>query len=121
MEIGSKLKKIRENKRFSQQEIADILNISQRTYSNMESNKTKIGIAQLSKLSEILDFDLLELLQEQGLVLNQNNNEFKDNSNGIVINNLSEKLIDQYENRLKEKDEHIQLLKEKIKQLENKY
>lgn len=27
------------------------------------------------------------MLQEQGIVFNQNNNEFKDNSNGIVLNN----------------------------------
>ena len=30
MKIGSKLKRIRENKRFSQQEIANMLDISQR-------------------------------------------------------------------------------------------
>jgi len=26
---------------------------------------------------------LLDILQEQGFVFNQNNNEFKDNSNGL--------------------------------------
>ena len=33
--IGSVLKKKREDKKISQQEIADILNISQKTYSNI--------------------------------------------------------------------------------------
>ena len=32
MKIGHKLKNKRENKRFSQQEVADYLNVSQRTY-----------------------------------------------------------------------------------------
>ena len=41
MQIGSKLKRIRENKRMSQQEIAEFLDISQKTYSNIESDKSK--------------------------------------------------------------------------------
>jgi len=32
MQLGAKLKRLREDKRFSQQEIADILDISQKTY-----------------------------------------------------------------------------------------
>lgn len=42
------------------------------------------------------------MLQEQGLVFNQSNNEFKDSSNGIVLNNNdSNKLITQLEARIK--------------------
>jgi len=120
MQIGSKLKKLRENKRISQQEIANFLDISQKTYSNIESDKSKPSLTQLSKLSEFLDFDLLELLQEQGIVFNQKNNKFNDNSAGIVMNNLPEKLITQYEARIKELQEIIGLLKEKVASLEKK-
>lgn len=124
MHIGYKLKKIRENKRFSQQEIANVLDISQKTYFNIESNKSKPTIPQLSKLSEFLDFDLLELLQEQGITFNQKNK--KGGNNGIIHNNYSfEK--EQYEARLKDKEIIIKqkeeinnLLKDKINSLENK-
>jgi hypothetical protein len=66
-----------------------------------------------------LSFDFL---QEQGIVFNQSYNEFKDNSNGIVLhNNIS------HEDRLVDKDiiiaqqkEIIALLREKIAGFEKK-
>jgi len=115
MKIGAKLKVKRDTKRLSQQEIATFLNVSQRTYSNIESDKSEPSLTQLHKLAEILDFNLLELLQEQGFTFNQTNNQFKDNSSGIVFQNTtSEKLIAQYDARVLELQEIIALLKEKI-------
>ena len=112
--IGAKLKKIREQKRFSQKDIAVILGISQKTYSNIESDKSKIGIKQLAKLSEILNFDLFVLLQEYGITLNQSYNNFFDKNNMAMINDYHNKLIKQMELRLQEKDEIIRLLKEQL-------
>ena len=54
MTIGAKLKKLREQKRYSQQDIADMIGVSQRTYSNIESDKTDISIDKLAELSKIL-------------------------------------------------------------------
>ncbi len=105
--------------KISQQELADYLNISQKTYSNFESNKSTPSLPQLAQLSELLDFSLESLLQEQGITFNQNNSEFKENSFGCTIYNTPEKLIQQYEFRLQEKAEIIQLLKDKIAYLEN--
>ncbi|HIP47942.1 MAG TPA: XRE family transcriptional regulator [Lutibacter sp.] len=85
MKIGNKLRVKRDNKKLSQQEIADYLHISQRTYSNFESDKSEPSLTQLSKLAEVLEFNLLDMLQEQGLVFNQSYNEFKDNSQCIII------------------------------------
>ncbi|MCF6298042.1 MAG: helix-turn-helix domain-containing protein [Flavobacteriaceae bacterium] len=121
MNIGHKLKDKRNSKRISQQEVAESLSISQRTYSNFESNKSEPSLTQLSKLAEILEFNLLDILQEQGIVFNQNNNEFKDNSNGIVLNGDSD-----YSGKLKDKsiiieqqNDIIAMLKEKIAWLGN--
>ena len=119
MQIGYKLKQIRENKKISQQEVAHYLNISQKTYSNIEANKSKPSLLQLSKLGEFLEFDMLGLLKDQGVIFNQSNNEFKDNSGSYIVNNLPEKLIEQYEARLEIKKELIVILKEKINQLKN--
>lgn len=132
MKIGHKLKNKRDTKKLSQQEVAEFLDVSQRTYSNFESNKPEPSLTQLSKLAEVLEFNLLDMLQEQGLVFNQTNNEFKDNSNGIVYNhnNFLDELKNQktyYEARLKDKETIIKqkeeinnLLKDKINYLENK-
>ena len=53
MKIGSHLKRAREAKRLSQQEVADRLSISQRTLSNMESDKSKPTVSQLAKMGEL--------------------------------------------------------------------
>jgi hypothetical protein len=59
--------------------------------------------------------DMIDLLKEEGLLFNQKNK--KGDNNGLVINQLSDKLIEQYEIRLKEKDEVIADLKQLIKKL----
>jgi transcriptional regulator with XRE-family HTH domain len=63
MKIGKHLRNKRNEKRLSQQEVADYLNISQRTYSNFESDNTTPSIIQLVELSKILRFDFLKLFQ----------------------------------------------------------
>ena len=42
MSLGEKLKQARLTKNFSQEYMAEVLQISQKTYSNFENNKTKI-------------------------------------------------------------------------------
>ena len=66
LNLKKKLKHLRNKrneKRLSQQEVADYLGISQRTYSNFESDTTKPSIIKLVELSKILRFDFLKLFQ----------------------------------------------------------
>ena len=113
MEVGYKLKKIRENRKLTQQEMADFINVSQKTYSNYESCKTMPTTIHLIKLSKILNFDFIAYLKEkEGIRGLQTTNEFKSLSEKIKDN-----LILNYEIILKDKDEIINLLKEKIERL----
>jgi DNA-binding XRE family transcriptional regulator len=41
MTLGEKLKKARINKNFTQEYLAEVLNVSQKTYSNFENDKSK--------------------------------------------------------------------------------
>ena len=111
--IESVLKRKREKKGISQQKLADLLGISQRTYSNIESGKSKASIDVLSKASEILEFNLLEELAKDGITINQQHNKIE--CNGVFQNLTSEKLISQYELRIQEKDELITFLKSQLK------
>ncbi len=47
--IGNKLRQLRINKGYSQEYMAEILAVSQKTYSNMENDKTSISIEALKK------------------------------------------------------------------------
>jgi len=120
MELGYKLKKIRESKKYSQQEIAVLLCVSQKTYSNFESCKSKPSLVQLCKLSIILEFDLLQCLNELGIPYYKD--RFEDPikmSEASKSNNLQEILIKKNHAQLKDKDEIIFLLKEKIHALKH--
>lgn len=67
MKIGHKLKKARESKRLSQHEVSGLLGISQKTLSNIESNKSQPSVAQLALMGEIYEVDVLKLLSENGI------------------------------------------------------
>jgi len=69
MELGHHLKRARESKRMSQQEVAELLGIAQKTLSNMESGKAQPSVIQLAKMGEIYGLDILKLLSENGIQL----------------------------------------------------
>jgi len=73
MTYGTKLRKIREKNKLSQQVIADQLQISQSTYSQWESDLTTFKVEYLPKLAEIFKIDVTELIVEGTVVKVMNN------------------------------------------------
>ncbi|WP_396142917.1 helix-turn-helix domain-containing protein [Flavobacterium sp.] len=110
MSIGTRIRKKRTEKGFSQEFLAEKLKISQGTLSNIESNKSKPDIDLLKSISNLLEVDIYDLIEETKL--KQVN---KDNSVGYLAENqnfqISEKLIEQYEERIKELKDVIAELK----------
>ena len=109
MSLGKKLKQARLNKNLSQDFMAEMLEVSQKTYSNFENNKTKPDFSQIEKISKILDVSVLEFLEDT-----EKYNFYQNNTgtnNGFVVNNFSEKLIEQYELRIKKLEEENVYLK----------
>ncbi len=49
IKIGYKLRKLRMEKGYKQEYLAEVLEISQKTYSNMENDKSSISIDTLKK------------------------------------------------------------------------
>ena len=64
MEIGSKLKKARTEKGFTQEQTADALGVSRQTVSNWENNRSYPDIISVIKMSEIYSISLDHLLKE---------------------------------------------------------
>lgn len=109
MTISEKIKQARLSKSFTQDFMADILNISQKTYSNFENNKTTPDFSQIEQIAKILEINVLDFLSDEKIAFNYSN--INGGNNGFVINNLSDKLIQQYELGLKKMDEENQYLK----------
>ena len=49
---------MREDRKLSQQDIADLLHIGQRTYSDYETGKTRIPVKSVIALAKFYDVDL---------------------------------------------------------------
>lgn len=110
MTLGEKLKKARISKNFTQEYLAEVLNVSQKTYSNFENDKTKPSFSHVEDIAKVLDVSVLDFLTGDSITVNQNNNEVAIAQNYAEIN-TSEKLIEQYEQRLKDKDTEIAYLR----------
>ena len=122
MVIGNKLRRLRIEKGYSQEYLADVLAISQKTYSNMENDKSSITIDTLKKIAEEYKIDLIELISEDKVIV-QINSSTENNSfqGGIIINHMSEELLNQMKERIEElkqticdKNNHIELLQKRL-------
>lgn len=111
MTLGEKIKKARLGKNFTQEYLAEVLNVSQKTYSNFENDKTKPDFHQVEDIAKVLEISVLDFLSGDSITVNQNNNEVAVAQNYAPIT-LSEKLIEQYEQRLKDKDAEIEFLRQ---------
>lgn len=93
MRIGHQLKKAREFKRLSQHEVAEFLGVSQKTLSNIESNKSQPTIAQLALMGEIYELDVLKLLSENGINLSPLPNLSEAEKDLQNLKNILDKII----------------------------
>lgn len=111
MTLGEKLKKARISKNFTQEYLAEVLNISQKTYSNFENDKSKPDFHQVEDIARTLEVSVLDFLSNDGLSFHYDN--VHGGNNGFIYQNqVSEKLIEQYEQRLKDKDAEIAFLRQ---------
>lgn len=109
MKIHEKIRLSRELKKMSQESVAFDLNLNQSQYSRRESGEIPFSADEIGKLAPILGVKVSELYGEETMVFNNHNQ--KGGAFGIAI---SDKIIELYEERLKEKDAIIALLKERI-------
>ena len=65
MNIGLKIRNIRMHKGYSQEYMAEFLNISQKTYSHLENDKIKIHLGRLSKIAEVFDLSLAQIIEPE--------------------------------------------------------
>lgn len=115
MEIFEKVRFFREQKKRSQEYVSTLLNIEQSQFSRRESGQIPFSINELEKLSELFDVDVTHFFKNNTVVFTSNNQS--GGSFGQYVS-IPDRLIEQYELRIKEKDDLIQLLQEQIEKLD---
>lgn len=63
MSINEKIRRIRESKEWSQEQMAEKLNMSLNGYAKIERGETKLYLDKLEQIAQILDIDVVELIQ----------------------------------------------------------
>lgn len=93
------------------------MHISQSAYARIENGESHSWAAHIEKLSEILEVKPEDFLTDETNNLEQENTDQKGGMAfqfvGTIntINNLSEKLIEQYEERIKELKDQVEFWK----------
>lgn len=62
MNTGEKIRQIRLSKGYSQENLADLLNISTTAYGDIERNKTELTISRANDIAKILEISVVDLL-----------------------------------------------------------
>lgn len=117
MSIGNKIKHLRELKNLSQEYMAKQLEISQKSYSNIENDITEITVNRLEKISKILGVSITQILNlnEENIFQNIFNNQNDSKNSYTINNNHAQTQKELFERIILEKDAHINTLMQMIK------
>lgn len=63
--VSKNIKKYRDFKGFSQEYMAEQMNLTQSAYAKIENTETKLTIDRLNEISKILEVDIANLLEQK--------------------------------------------------------
>ncbi|MCW8898480.1 MAG: helix-turn-helix domain-containing protein [Flavobacteriales bacterium] len=114
MQTGSKLKSFRIEKGLSPIQVADVVGISESTYRRYEADKTYPDINVIDKIARLFEKPISYFFQEES----QQNHQQSVGSSiaqayGSTVNQLSDKLIEMYEERIKDLNQQLDYWKSK--------
>ncbi|WP_432745025.1 helix-turn-helix transcriptional regulator [Haemophilus influenzae] len=66
MSVNEKIRKVRESKAWSQEQMAEKLNMSLNGYAKIERGETKLYLDKLEQIAQVFDIDVVELMQFDG-------------------------------------------------------
>ena len=112
MEIGTKIRQIRELKGLSQENMANELGLSVTGYGKIERNELSLNYERLLQISEILKVKIENLIGfDKNIAFNNFNNTVEQQ---IGSYNFPIELKKLYEDKIKLLEEKIKLLEEKV-------
>lgn len=111
MQLNKKVQFYRMQRGYSQEYISDLLSLEQSQYSRRETGQVDFRAQEVARLAEVLGIDIAELFNDSTTIFTSNN---QSGGNFGQYVSLPDKLIEQYEARLREKDEMIAVLKAQV-------
>lgn len=96
--VGQKIKKIREEHHYSQEQLAEKLHMSQQSYSNLERGETSITIEKLFEIADFFQLSPEELMRNEQT--NIFNNSPQSGLHNTFHNNFPPELTKVYEEQI---------------------
>ena len=118
MDIGKRIRKIREIKGYSQENIAEELKMSITGYGKIERNEVSVNFDKLNKIGQALGVKVEDIIGFDENVAFNNFNSTIDKQIGRYL--MPEEMKDLYDENIRLLKEKITYLEEKIKDLESK-
>lgn len=123
MKIHEKIRTLREENQWSQEELAAKLGLSVNGYRKIERGETRLNIPRLQQLATIFHTDILEFIQDSDTTFYQVNHDSDycvnvsfDSTQTILLENEKLKLINAHQlELLAQKDRELEALKEVIR------
>ncbi|STO54099.1 putative transcriptional regulator [Canicola haemoglobinophilus] len=128
--LRENIRTFRENKKMTQEMMAERLNVSKTCYAKWERGESQIRIERLVQIAQILEVpleDLMSSMNEGVLVFQNSNNNFSNSTNfSLALGNPALEseiahlryIIDAKNELLDARDREIESLKQNIKSLE---
>lgn len=119
MEIGIKVKKLRELRNFTQEYMAKNLDMTTSGYGKIERDESEVSYQKLEKIAEVLGMNVEDIVNfNEKLVFNVMHNQ-TGITNGYVVNNgitSDEKsLYEQMITQLKEENTYLKSIIDKLR------
>ncbi len=93
--VGKRIRILRKQKGLSQEQVADSLHISQSAYARIENGESHSWSNYIEQISRLFEIQPEELIKQEHVIIN-NNQQGGESNNAFIINQLSEKLIEQF-------------------------
>lgn len=132
MSVNEKIRAIRETRNWSQEDMAEKMNMSKNGYAKIERGETKLNLHKLEQIANIFNIDVLELIKNDDknvlfFMNDHNTNYYGSNENltseidllKLTISHKDE-LLKQRDLVIEQKDSEISALKEIISLLKSK-
>ena len=132
MSVNDKIRTIRETRNWSQEDMAEKMNMSKNVYAKIERGETKLNLHKLEQIANIFNIDVLELIKNDDknvlfFMNDHNTNYYGSNENltseidrlKLTISHKDE-LLKQRDLVIEQKDSEISALKEIISLLKSK-
>lgn len=134
MQLQDKIRTLREQRQWTQDDMADKLGMSKNGYGKIERGESRVSLDKLEKLAQIFDVDIIELINhyDKGIVCligenhGQNANYYgiseklqHENEKLVLELRLKDELLKQQAREIEHLQNMIELLQQKIARQSN--